>query len=378
MIDKLDVRIPEFTPPGPVLAKPIQELKQKPTVPYFRPSRHYQYVCDLREPFDVDAVVHLNFRYGRENHNVEIIDAGEKTLDEMARIIASLFEVDPWTLQVMRTDLAADVENVSVTWFRDHAYVGRKQFSSRIEKSFESELQFVAMGSAMAQTIYAGKRPHMIRIYDKLAEWRIQLRKIERDYGRFNDRMKDLALSEEATYYGQRMAPTFRDYCRRFGYDFRPGKILTRVERQIGGSRIPLEFSTVAHLRYAHELNPFTALKIFPSKRTLVLEAPPSDVPIRNWLAAIGLETVKEHLGSAQLARQLVLKHGNNNGKRILESLDRCAPDTRDPATHEQIQESYRISTLAQTSRPAGERVYLTPTYECEQQIAGSSVGILS
>jgi len=161
VIDKLDVRIPEFTLPGPALADPIKQLKRC-IVPPFRPSRYYQYVCDLREPFDIDAVVHLNFRFGRETHKVEIIDAGEKTLDEMAGIINRLFEIDPWTLKVMRTDLTADVAGVPVPWFKDHAYVNRKQFSSRIEKSFESELQFVAMGSGVAQTIYAGKKAELV------------------------------------------------------------------------------------------------------------------------------------------------------------------------------------------------------------------------
>jgi len=222
----------------------------------------------------------------------------------------------------------------------------------------------------MAQTIYAGKRPHLFRVYDKLAEWRIQLRRIERDYKRFNESMKEMELSGEARYYGQRSAPTFREYCRRFGYDFRPGNILTRVERQIGGSRIPPEFSTFAHLQHAHEVDPFTALKMIPGERSLVLETPPAEVSIRNWLAAIGFETLKEHFGSAQLARQLILKHANNNGKRVLESLARCTPDTRPPVTLEQIQKSYRVSTLAQTAPNAENRLYLTPTYERKREIA--------
>jgi hypothetical protein len=370
VIDWVGVRIPDFTAPGPILAGPLEQLRRGATIPYFKPSRHYQHVCDCREPFALDAMVHLKFRYGRKNHKVEIIDAGQKTIDEMAGIITRLFQIDPWTLQVMRIDLAADVEGVPVPWFRDHAYVNRKQFSSRIEKSFEQELQFVAMGSALAQTIYAGKRPHLFRIYDKLAEWRIQLRKLERDYNRFNRGMEGMDFSEEERYYAQRIAPTFREYCRRFGYEFHPGNSLTRVERQVGGPRVPPELSKFGALRYAHELNPFTALKIIPGERFQVLDSPPEDVSIRNWLAAIGFETLKEHLGSAQLARQIVLRHGNNNGRRILESLARCGPDTRDSVTLEQIQESYRVSTLAQTSPNELKQVYLTPTYEREREIA--------
>jgi len=120
VIDKADVRVSEFALPGPVLAGPLEELKKHP-VPLFRSSRFYQYVCDLREPFGIDAVVHLYLRHGRPNHKVEIIDAGEKTVQEMADIIRQLFDVDPWTLQLMRADLATDLEGVSVPWFKNNA-----------------------------------------------------------------------------------------------------------------------------------------------------------------------------------------------------------------------------------------------------------------
>jgi hypothetical protein len=117
VLDKLDVRVSELALPGPILAGPLEELKRHP-VPLFRPSKYYQYICDLREPFGIDAVVHLYLRNGRPNHKIEMIDAGEKTLEGMARIVTLLFDVAPWTLGVMRTDLAADIEGVSVPWFK--------------------------------------------------------------------------------------------------------------------------------------------------------------------------------------------------------------------------------------------------------------------
>lgn len=369
MIDKLDLRIPEFAPPGSVLASPVEELKRHP-VPFFRTSKHYQYVCDLREQFDIDAVVHLYLRHGRPNHKIEIIDAGEKTLAEIAGIVTQLFVVDPWTLEVMRTDLAADIEGVSVPWFKDHSYVDRKQFSSRIEKSYGKELQFIVMGSAVAQTIYAGKRPCLIRIYDKLAEWRMQLRKIETQYKRFNDRMRGLEMSEEQRYFGRLIAPTFAEYCSAHGHRFSEGSKLTRIERQIGGNRIPPEYATLGHLRYAHEHQPFSGVHITSAESIQNLDSPPAGVPLRNWLASIGLEVVKERLGSEQFVRSLVLKHGNGNGKRILDSLAECAPTKRQPLTMDEIQESFVRSTRRQTSHPEGDGIHLTPTYENSKQIA--------
>lgn len=369
MIDKLDVRIPEFARPGSILAGPLEELKKHP-VPLFRSSKYYQYVCDLREPFGLDAVVHLYLRLGRPNHKVEMIDAGEKTVQEMAQIMTQLFEVDPWSLEVMRTDLAADIEGVSVPWFKEHAYVNRKQFSSRIEKSFEMELQFVGMGSAEAQTLYAGKRPCLIRFYNKLAEWRVQWHKDVIKCKRFNERMEGLEMSEEQRYYGRRIPPTFKEYCAARSYQLHDGSVLTRIERQIGGNRVPLEYATLGSLRYAHEHQPFSGVQITCTEPIQSFDSPPVGVPIRDWFAAIGFEMVKERLGSAQLAHSLVLKHGNGNGKRILESLAESAPTKRQPLSMEEIQESFVRSTLLQTSNSSQQCVNLAPTYERTKQIA--------
>lgn len=369
MIDKLDVRISEFALPGPILAGPLEELKRHP-VPLFRPSKYYKYVCDLREQFDIDAVVHLELRLGRPNHKVEIIDAGEKTIKDMALIITQLFDVDPWPLEVMRTDLAADLEGVSVPWFKDHAYVSRKQFSSVIEKSLEKELQFVGMGSAVAQTIYAGKRPCLIRIYNKLAEWRMQLRKLEIKYRRFNDRMAALDMSEEQRYYGNLHAPTFAEYCSVRGYHLHDGSVLTRIERQIGGNRVPPEFATLGNLRYAHEHHPFSGVRITCTEPIQNIDSPPVGVSIRDLLAAIGFETVKDRLGSAQLARSFVLKNANGNGQRVLESLAESAPTKRQPLTMDEVQESFVRSTRLQTSPSSEGGVHLSPTYDNTKQIA--------
>jgi hypothetical protein len=349
VLDKVDVRIPDFAQPGPAIAEALAQLKEHP-IPPFRPTRFYKYACDCREPFDVDAVVHLELRHGRPTHKVEIVDAGKKSVAQMAEIVAKLFDVDPFGLGLMRVDLAADVEGVPVQWFRDHAHVNRKQFSSRIEKSHELEVQFVGMGNAIAQTLYAGKRPNLVRIYNKLAEWFAQLSRLENQSKRFNKRMEGIEMSPEQDYYGRRIPPTFREYCRMEGYQYQPGSILTRIERQIGGGRIPPELATFNDLRYAHELDPFAGLTLVNREPIRQLDAPPKGVPLRNWLAALGLEVLQERSGSVQVARSIVLKHANGNGKRILKSLDECLPKRRDALTMEEIRESFRKSTLLQTS----------------------------
>jgi hypothetical protein len=259
---------------------------------------------------------------------------------------------------------------------RDHAYVNRKQFSSRIEKSFEQEVQIVAMGRATAQTLYAGKRPHLIRIYDKLAEWRMHWLRIASEFNRHNAVMEDFEMTEEQRYFGRLIPPTFEEYCRARGYEFKPGNVLTRIERQIGG-RIPPEFATLGDLRHAHETIPFDGLRIVSGARDNSFFPPPEGVPIRNYLAAVGYECLKERIGSEQLARQFVSRHANGNAKRILDSLAQSLPPYRPAITLEDIHRTFKASTLSQTSKSKLSAIHLSPTYEYQIEVARSSVGIL-
>lgn len=228
--------------------------------------------------------------------------------------------------------------------------MNRKQFSSRIEKSYEMELQFVAMAKATAETIYAGKRPNLVRIYDKLAEWNVQVRKLQRAVKRFNAQMDKMGLSDEQRYYGLRVAPTLEQFCSAHGHRFTEGDVLTRIERQAGGDRIPDVLRTFGDLYSASEFRPFDALRL-PAASTIVsLDVPPKGAPVRDWLAAVGLRTLIEHTGSAQAAHSIIFKYANGNGRRIMEALDRCTPNVRPAVTIDEIHESFRKSTLQQTS----------------------------
>lgn len=206
------------------------------------------------------------------------------------------------------------------------------------------------MGNAVAQTLYAGKRPNLICIYNKLAEWLMQLKKRERDCRRFNAGMAEMEMSPEQMHYGVRFPSTFEEFCMAEGYEYRDGNILTRIERQIGGSRFPPELATFNDLRFAHELIPFKDLRLISSEPIRQLETPPDGASMRNWLAALGLESLREQVGSLQVADSIVRKHGKGNGGRILESLADCLPKPREPLTMEEVQESFRKSTLLQTS----------------------------
>lgn len=376
MIDKLDVRVPELATFTPQIADTLAQMRNAPVAP-FRPARFYSYVGDLRKTHGIEAVLHLGYKYGPPTHKLEIVDAGKKTLADMRDVITQVFAVKPEELEVMRLDLAADIPGVPVHWFRDKARFQFKQFASRIEKAAEAELEFIAMGTAQAQSLYAGRRPNCVRIYDKIAEWYLQWRKLQRDYERFNRGMKDFNLNQEQRYYAERYVPSFQEWCRREGYEYREGAIVTRIERQIGGDRVPPELRTVGHLSKAHEFNPFQTLQIVSAGPVRSFDEPPDSVPIRNWLAALGFVKLCEVYGNSQQAISYVTKFGNGNGRRVLDTLLPLLPQERPAVTDAEILEQYRQTTEKQILGSLTGEIYLGPTYEEENKIAESSAGVL-
>ncbi len=143
MIDKLDLRIPARTSLTPEFRLVL------PTLP-FRQARHYKFTVDLRQCF-LNGILHYGCRHGKErNHKLELIDTGVMTLGDMRECIQRLFLVNADTVSIMRVDLAVDVKGIGVPWFAEHARVRE------------------------IQTLYFGKRPNLIRVYNKLEENRVQ------------------------------------------------------------------------------------------------------------------------------------------------------------------------------------------------------------
>jgi hypothetical protein len=144
----------------------------------------------------------------------------------------------------MRIDFATDVP-LPVNWFRETVRVEHKRFRAAVTgQPFYSE-----MGKGKIQTLYFGKRPNLIRIYDKLAEYQEQYRILVRKLG------KDVE------------PPSFES---EFGV---ADSILTRVERQIGG-RIPPEIQTLRHVvESGSNFRPFAKLRIIDHPRSPELDA---------------------------------------------------------------------------------------------------------
>ena len=109
MIDKSDWRIPYTANLRSDFRFLQNELRYAGLYGTVRRSTHYQGTCDLRT-LGIDAILHLYFRgRGEKNHKLEIIDAGEKSIDEMAQLIDCVFDIDPFKLHAMRLDFAADM-----------------------------------------------------------------------------------------------------------------------------------------------------------------------------------------------------------------------------------------------------------------------------
>jgi hypothetical protein len=369
MYDKVDLRVPAGTNFGPAMVETAALLRYGPAGS-FRPSRFYACVGDLRKSHDLDVVLHLGYKYGDGAHKLEIIDAGKKTLAEMDAIIRQVFDVDPATLELMRVDLAADVPGVPVSWFRDHARFEFKRFASSINKAEAQELEFIGMGTAVAQSLYAGRRPNCIRIYDKFAEFRRQWLKVARAYEQYNRGLSEFDFTEEVRKNAIRIPPTFEEFCLKEGSEYKLGAILTRVERQIGGDRFPKEICTFGDLSSAHEFNPFNALQIVSVEPVYGFQNLPEGASIRDWLAVRGLQSIQKDFGGLQQADAFVLKNGNGNGRRVLESLRAIMPKACPAVSKSSLYDLYRESTANQITENPVIQIHSDPTYENENEIA--------
>jgi hypothetical protein len=235
MIDKLDLRVPRRAPFTASFTRLYAELRAMERGP-FHAAKHYEFVGDLRE-YGFRMRLHLYCRMDKaRNHKVELIDAGELTRGEMLREVREVFDVTPSAMGVMRIDFAVDVPEVPVAWFRQTTRVEHKRFRAGLtDAPFYGE-----MGCGGIQTLYFGKRPNVIRIYDKQAERKQAYRTMIRRMGKGAD------VPSFESIYGCSMDES----------------ILTRVERQIGG-RVPIELDSFDKvIESGTEYKPFSKLKI--------------------------------------------------------------------------------------------------------------------
>jgi hypothetical protein len=166
----------------------------------------------------------------------------------------------------------------------------------------------------------------MVRIYDKVAESKMQFRKMKRKVSKDADEL---------------------DFEKEFG--FPEDAVLTRVERQCGGGRIPEEVAAFGQLSRAAYLNPFEALEITNSGQSQLPEVNDCD-SVNEWLIGMQVNRMIQEMGM-QTFRRWLNRNSNGNGARLLKRIHSFLPGSGDCAlTVQTIVATYRASVIKQLS----------------------------
>jgi len=328
MIDKLDVRVPRRAPFRRQFAELYEHIalddarlsmEGKPM--RRRSSRYYESVLDLRE-FGHELILHGYARLSKSgDHKVELVDTGKTGLSHMLNEISRIFDVDPEKLAIIRVDLTVDVPGIPVPWFSAHCRAQYKRWSADIGR-FVDDLEYSQMGIKVLETFYLGKRPNVYRIYNKNAEREYEykqfLRKANREKG---------------------IIPSFEDM-----YGCPRNSILTRVERQIGGGRLPPQLDTVKKLRFASSFNPFERLRFVAGCEN---EPQPSDY--RSDVYRRGIQIRQEILEQGlQRVRYMLNEQSMGNADRILSTVADFIPAGGHRMTSEELYGRYQESICKQ------------------------------
>ena len=380
MIDKIEAMIER----GTYFRGELNELRRGSPwdafSPMLRPSKYYKAVADLR-PFGFDAMLHIDQkRYG--THKVEIFETGKKSMAEIQDTLERIVDCDPRGCRLGRIDLCADVHDVGLSWFREHAYVQYKQFICAHAKVVEAEQ--TEMGKKIYQTLYFGKRPSCVRIYDKVAErvayyelWKKrEIRAAKKawlaecaDRPRGSDEVPPLLLPEFPIVQEWLAVelPKIKNDCA-LPVSARPDllpdtsppvqsvlhfPVLTRVENQFGG-RVPETLQTMGEMRRnVLDFNPFERMKLI---RGNVIPPGCFDKDasgeycfrVKDWMAYMFVHQNWRNLSAAQMWSIL---NRDRNGKLYLRQMADFLPieDDGSPGISEpELFESYRNSISRQ------------------------------
>jgi len=200
--------------------------------------------------------------------------------------IKQTFVLDPLLADIMRIDLYADVPGYLVEWFHHNVRIAQKQNSSEWSRVRHDRKSF--------ETLYFGESPNLFRIYDKTAQRRYE-------YTRLRNRQtsKDFATFEE-----------------RYGHS--ADAILTRVERQYGGGRIPDQIRTLGQFqKHAIQFSPYEPLQFLPVS---ISEGDPKQLTGDTFVKAHGVLRLIERHGFHH-AKRLLDEKTNRNTRRLFDQL---------------------------------------------------------
>lgn len=322
MIDKLELRLPRLTLFRPPVREFMLESRHFEHSARTMGSGRYEWVTNLR-PVGIDALLHFGLKRPENDphegeHKLELLDTGQKGYSELVAQIEGTIEGPIDDLDLMRIDLCADICEVPVSWFFPRVRVKYKRVAYEI-----GNLKYQRVGKKGIQTITAGKRPNIVRIYDKVAEYQEQIRRLRRKQRFDADEVtlkSEFGVSENAT--------------------------ITRIERQFGGGRVPYEIDSLGKIVHLPEFNPFTNVEIDNGAGAMMPTIKESG--INKWLIGTRLREMKEEMGAQQFRRWLGANSGGNAARYIKRYSGFLQPATDERITSDSIFEVYRESVERQ------------------------------
>jgi hypothetical protein len=163
----------------------------------------------------------------------------------------------------------------------------------------------------------------MTRVYDKVAESKDQLLKLQRKRSRDAD---ELTLEREFGISGD--------------------AVITRVERQFGAQFIPREIESFGQLLHLPEINPFTNTEIRNGTGARVPTIPECGLDM--WLSGTALHQLQAEMGEPQFRRWLNANSSRNGTRYLKRFADFLQPDGENLLTTETIFQTYRKSVIKQ------------------------------
>jgi hypothetical protein len=332
VIDKIALRVPWCTPYSPEFSKLYQEIRRDPKGP-FRPSPHYLAAADLRT-YGYPVLLHTHNTHDKVgNHKLEFLETGKLGYSQIRKQIHRIFNTDTGSLPIMRVDLAADIVGFTVGWFIQQLLVQYKRWTCDVGRIDAADAQISSMGKTGVETFYYGRRPNLVRIYNKIAE----------RLGEYSRLKKRAWWEAKRKAMGGPVAFCFPDFETTFGYPEK-GLILTRVERQIAGGRVPQVIGTFGRLRAAADFDPFEKLVFLNGGKP---EPNPDDYDFDTYAKGMLIRALIQQEGIHR-AKQKLNRLSTRNANRLLHNYKEFLPDDSARVTQKDLVEKYRQSVTVQ------------------------------
>lgn len=359
MVDKLEVRLDTMTPLRREFGAVLDEVRTHPRDYRAHETEHHALVFDLR-PFGTDAIFHGYNKHKRagepQTHKLELLDTGEKKLGQIKSDLESVVACDPAKLEITRLDPCADVEEVPVQYFHQHMRVAYKRRGARVT-------EFMHVHQGEGETVYFGKRPNCFRVYNKTAELKTQYAKLLRELNADCPIPKHIGCATCGCLNYRTRSTCKRCYSRlpehvkkqpficvagfERTYGISETKVLTRVERQIGGGMVPARIGTMGKLAvYAPDFDPFEGVHILTGREKL---PPRHDYTFPKYECGLRLRELAKTMG-LDYVRKYMRTHDPQNWRRTFRDLEPFFEvSTDEPAiTADQLWQRYRDSVSRQ------------------------------